>query len=731
MKKTLIIATALATAMASASAQTVITKDGKPTSRILADTTKKVDREAATILQTFVERISGAQLPIINRDVKAKKGDIIIGEGATDGLTEDGFRLQTASNGTLQISSGGDKGLIYGAITLLEKYLGVDYFAADYYTFTPNKSITLPVIDDAQNPAFRFRQVNNYGYATDSIYRHWMRTEDPKEEFAGNLWVHTFNHLLPSDVYGKSHPEYYALINGERRPGRASQWCLNNDELFEIVAARIDSIFAANPDCQTISVSQNDGNYTNCHCEKCSAVDEYEGALSGNFIRFVNRLAERRPDKQFSTLAYLFTMQPPKHVKPLPNVNIMLCDIDCKREVALTDNASGQDFMQAIEGWSKISNNIYVWDYGINFDNYLSPFPNFPILQKNIQIFKEHGATMHHSQIASARGGDFAEMRTYMISKLMWNPYLDADSLMHHFMDGYYGAAAPYIYQYEKMLEGALLASDKELWIYDSPITHKEGMLNAKCLKRYNELFDTAEAAVADSKEHLDHVRMARLPLQYSELEFARKDGLGGAPETIEKLNTFEQRTAEYGVIEINERHNTPEEYCTLYKSRYMNRQGTNLARNAKVTWIVEPTGKYAGMNNDVVDELFGGTTYVESWIGWEGVDGSFVIDLGDAKQIQSVSADFLHQLGAWILLPKSVSYYTSTDGTNYTFLGKADQAEDRTPAVKFVELSATSATPITTRYIRVDVEGVKTCPGWHYGVGHPCWFFLDEVTVK
>ena len=88
---------------------------------------------------------------------------------------------------------------------------------------------------------------------------------------------------------------------------------------------------------------------------------------------------------------------------------------------------------------------------------------------------------MHFSQIASSRGGDFAEMRTYMVSKLMWNPDLDCDSLMHAFMNGYYGKAAPYIYQYEKKLEGALLASGKDLWIYDSPVTHKDGMLNANC----------------------------------------------------------------------------------------------------------------------------------------------------------------------------------------------------------------------------------------------------------
>lgn len=113
---------------------------------------------------------------------------------------------------------------------------------------------------------------------------------------------------------------------------------------------------------------------------------------------------------------------------------------------------------------------------------------------------------MHFSQIGGSKGGDFPEMRAYMVSKLMWNPYLNADSLMRAFMDGYYGEAAPYIYQYEKLLEGGLLASGERLWIYDSPVTHKEGMLNTHCRKRYNELFDQAEQAVAGNNNYLKRV---------------------------------------------------------------------------------------------------------------------------------------------------------------------------------------------------------------------------------
>lgn len=710
-------------------AQLTFVKNGKPVSRIIVDPGNKTDSKAAELLQDFICRISNADLPIVS-DTKVKKGDILIGKGNIAGLTEDGFRLEVTGD-NLYISSGGDKGTIYGVITLLEDYLGVSYYAANAYTLTKQQTVSVPRINRAENPALRYRQSQCYALQEDPVYKYWFRFEEPGEVFAGGLWVHTFDHILPSDVYGESHPEYYSFINGERRPGKASQWCLANPEVFELVSQKIDSIFKANPGKNMISVSQNDGNFTNCACPDCKILDEKEGGPSGSLIYFMNKLASRFPDKEFSTLAYLYTMYPPRHIKPLPNVNIMLCDIDCKREVPLTDNASGQDFMKAMKGWSAISDNIFIWDYGINFDNYVAPFPNFPILQKNIQLFKEHHATMHFSQIGGSKGGDFPEMRAYMVSKLMWNPYLNADSLMRSFMDGYYGAASPYIYQYEKLLEGGLLASGTDLWIYDSPVSHKDGMLNANCMKRYIELFDLAEDAVKDDKVLLDRVRLARLPIQYSELEIARAEGGHDVEALKTKLALFEERTAEYKIPTLNERSNSPADYCKLYTERYLPAKEVNKAKGASVIWLTEPTGRYKELGEKALtDGLFGGTTFVESWIGWEGMDGAFILDLGEEKSFSSIEVDFLHQLGAWILLPQKVTYSISSDNKTYQSFGEKRIEEDRSVQVKFVGVKCEKPFPVKARYIKVEIEGVKVCPSWHYGVGYPAWFFLDEVIV-
>nr|WP_321435910.1 DUF4838 domain-containing protein [uncultured Bacteroides sp.] len=392
-------------------AQIVIVKGGRPKARIAVDRNDSIDMKAALLLQTFTKKITGAILEIVSKE-NVKKGDVLIGNfqlplkglNASD-ITEDGFYISSA-DGYLRIVKGGGKGSIYGVVTLLEDYFGIHYYATETYSINKSKDMVIPSgIHKIDNPSFRYRQTQSYSFK-DPMYKLWHRLEEPGEVFASNLWVHTFNTLLPAAEFGEKHPQYYSFINGQRRPGVASQWCLTNPDVFEIVAHRLDSIFKANPGKNIISVSQNDSQ-THCSCDECKAIDEYEGSPSGTIIYFLNKLAARFPDKEFSTLAYLYSVPPPKHIKPLPNVNIMLCDIGCYREVPLTENPSGQDFMRNMEGWSKITNNIFVWDYGINFDNYISPFPNFHILQPNMELFKKNKATMHFSQIASIKGGTF------------------------------------------------------------------------------------------------------------------------------------------------------------------------------------------------------------------------------------------------------------------------------------------------------------------------------------
>ena len=77
------------------------------------------------------------------------------------------------------------------------------------------------------------------------------------------------------------------------------------------------------------------------------------------------------------------------------------------------------------------------------------------------------------------------------------------------------------------------------------------------------------------------------------------------------------------------------------------------------------------------------------------------------------------------------MTYSVSTDKEQWESFGHFEFPEDDSYQVKFVPVKAVSDKPVEARYVRVEVTGDKICPSWHYGVGMPCWFFIDEVTIK
>jgi len=349
-----------------------------------------------------------------------------------------------------------------------------------------------------------------------------------------------------------------------------------------------------------------------------------------------------------------------------------------------------------------------------------------------MQIFLKNNVKMHFSQIGGSRGGDFSELRSFVVSKLLWNVNYNVDSLIHSFLSGYYGKAAPYLYQYIRIQEGALLGSNIPLWIYDTPVTHKTGMLNPNLFKVYRRLFDDAEKAVRSDSVILRRVWQQRLSIQYAELEIARTGPLSDTAIIKKELALFRNRAHELGVAILNERNNTITEYCDIYLNRYLPGQKKSCASDGKIIYTIPPNKPYDKIaGTALTDGLLGGATFNESWVGWEKNDGEFIIDLGEIRDITKVEADFLHKLGSWILLPKSMTCYTSTDNSNYTLMGKTIIPEDRSPEVKYVTIGVTAPQKIEARYVKIHIENVGIGPSWHYGVGSPVWFFTDEIWVQ
>ena len=223
------------------------------------------------------------------------------------------------------------------------------------------------------------------------------------------MWVHTFDKLLPAEKLFDAHPEYYSFYGSKRQP---AQLCLSNSEVYKLLVNNLREEMKKKPTAKFWSVSQND-NYGYCQCEQCKAIDSIEGSPAGSVIRFVNKVAAEFPDKVISTLAYQYSRSAPKITKPAKNVNIMFCSIECNRSKSIADDSTAASFRKDLEDWSRLTKNILVWDYVVQFANYISPFPNLKTLQPNLQYFSKHGVRNMFEQGSSSNWSDFGELKAY------------------------------------------------------------------------------------------------------------------------------------------------------------------------------------------------------------------------------------------------------------------------------------------------------------------------------
>ena len=72
------------------------------------------------------------------------------------------------------------------------------------------------------------------------------------------------------------------------------------------------------------------------------------------------------------------------------------------------------------------------------------PFPDFDELAADIPMYKKHGVVgiFLEGDAAPGGGGENAELRSYVMARLLWNPNIDVDETVNEFMAAYYGKAA-------------------------------------------------------------------------------------------------------------------------------------------------------------------------------------------------------------------------------------------------------------------------------------------------
>jgi len=559
---------------------TLVEKGASTYSICISETASPSEQHAGTELQRFVEEMSGARLPIVTDRYKPKGNLVLVGNStlveplaskiSLENLGPEGFVLRTSDNRVL-IVGGRQRGTLYGVYTFLEK-LGCRWFTRDLSVIPKKSTLVIEPLDELQQPAFEYREP----FFAEASDKDWAARNKMNGSFmnldestGGKLiyypFVHTFHQILPAEKYFGEHPEYYALVDGQRRSANA-QLCLTNPNVLRLTINTVLGWMEQHPEATIYSVSQNDCEGW-CECDDCRRAEQEEGgAHSGPILRFVNavamEVAKQHPDKLIDTLAYWYSEPPLLHARPLPNVRIRLCPIGACEAHPYENCKDDAYFMNHLRAWSKITNQLYIWHYVTNFSHYLLPFPDFDELAADIPMYRKNGVVgiFLEGDFADGGGGENAELRSYVMARLLWNPGLDMDSIINEFMAAYYGKAARPMRAYFDLLHRQVRPAPRgkglHMWIYSNP---GASYLSQDFIAQALKLFQEAEAAANDDATRT-RVRKARLSIEYVRLSQAKafevRDG-SYVPADLEGLKeNFQRFTSDvhsFGITELHE----------------------------------------------------------------------------------------------------------------------------------------------------------------------------------
>ncbi len=336
---------------------------------------------AANELSEYVFKISGARIPISTQK-NGKNSVIYIGSACPNyaSLAKNEYAIASSKN-QLQITGATPYQTLETVYVLLEEFLGCQFLSPTVEKIPSSKNVVVAA-NYAYTPAVLTRTVHSKLFYDNPSFAAKRRvTTEGFPKFVPEARVHTFNKFLPEKNFFEHHPTFYALVKNKRQP---TQLCLSNDTVYQIIKDSVAAFFNRRPTATVLSVSQDD-NTQYCTCDKCAAIDAFEGSPSGTMITLVNRIAKDFPNKTIATLAYQYTRKAPLHIKPQKNVLVTLCSIECDRSAPIAEKC--KDFESDLKAWGAIGATIQIWDYTTQFTNFLAPFPNLETLQPNINLF--------------------------------------------------------------------------------------------------------------------------------------------------------------------------------------------------------------------------------------------------------------------------------------------------------------------------------------------------------
>lgn len=469
----------------------------------------------------------------------------------TSEVTDDGYAIKSIANDIF--IKGGDSvsvaerndGTANGIYSFLEDQMGC-MFVRDDYDYMPSlPTVYLDDIDIVSNPDFRWRRIYQYEVSSNGWSRKIKSNGTGEKSDIGNdanrywgTWCHSVFKFVPPEEYFESNPEFYAYIDGERRyeyKGSQTQLCLTNPDIYPIIEKNMEEFMLSYPEAVYWDFSIND-NMNYCTCDECNRSYEKFGSRAGAMLEIINRLAKKIPDKYISTLAYTYNKDVPRGIECEDNVNIVIAPIETSQLYSCKygENEASAEAKRMIEEWSAVCDNLFIWDYVVDFKHLLMPYPNFAVQKDNAEFYKENNVKSVFHQGSREQGDELACLRSYVLVKQLWDTDVDVNKLMAKYISVTYGESAPYIAEYLDIMHDSVAKEASELDLYDAPDKHHSDYLDNARVRKYDSLTKDALDAVAGNAEKTEYVQEIRINVLYAMMN---AEGL----DVLSKLRAFDE----------------------------------------------------------------------------------------------------------------------------------------------------------------------------------------------
>lgn len=134
---------------------------------------------------------------------------------------------------------------------------------------------------------------------------------------------------------------------------------------------------------------------------------------------------------------------------------------------------------------------------------------------------------------------------------------------------------------------------------------------------------------------------------------------------------------------------------------------------------------------NSLTDGVRGTEAVGKYWHGFAGKDLIATIDLGEVKDIHSISIGCLQHYRDWIMMPQWVKFEVSTNGKNFTEIKTINNSTSVDEQASVIKDFTAEFPEQKVKFIRVTAKALEALPKSHPGEGKPAWIFADEIVVN